>query len=227
MGRSPAISLRLKQVSNWPSDVRHPFLTKYLKHIFQDFIINEPGIRSSTTKIWINMTILATPLPRLVKKVEVDPSKFKKTLSSPPQVEIEPVVYKDIPAEMHPKITDPVLRFQSVKLSEAYGLVESRIKNLFSTAPEGQKDPSYFYQIAKNAPSSMLEMNNQAESPMEALQIYRDVPIHLKVNIITNPMLNADILAQYIARNMDRNLQPAAIYRSLLKSLEAPKDAKK
>ena len=58
MGRTNANALRLKTLINWPSNVRHEFLSDYIKHIFQNHLINEPGIRSSLTDVTINLTIL-------------------------------------------------------------------------------------------------------------------------------------------------------------------------
>jgi hypothetical protein len=192
MGRTPALALRLKGLVNWPSNVRHPMLSQYVKHIFQNHIVSEPGIRASTTGIWINVTVLEAPMHPLGLK-------------------------NSVPLDQHPKVKSPVLDFRTVKLENCLGHLETRIKHLLSgfekevTDKDGntetiKKDGHFYYKaLAKGAPSHPLAAKNFEQDPMQALQIYRNTPVHLKLNIIKNPLFDAQVLAEYVARGLTAN----------------------
>src|SRR3954464_512014 len=60
MGRINPVSLRVKHLINWPSNVIHLPVSSYLKHILQDYFCATPHIRSSPTAIYVNLTVLQT-----------------------------------------------------------------------------------------------------------------------------------------------------------------------
>ncbi|KAJ3406798.1 hypothetical protein HDV05_005825 [Chytridiales sp. JEL 0842] len=210
VGRTNPISLRLRGLLNWPSNVRHPFLSNYIKHIFQQHIVAEPGIRASTTGIWINVTVFGNVDGKLLE---------------------------------HPKIKDPVLEFGRVKIERALGKAERRIaeisgpssknvylKNLFEGLPTTPvpKRPIGEAALQPKDPNATVEtydavspLLNRAKSDgtLEALQIYRNTPIHLQINIIKNPMLNADVMAQYIASQLKSGKNLTRIYKTMLQKL--------
>ncbi len=171
MGRTPAIALRLKELVNWPSNVRHPFLSQYVKHIFQDYTINEPQIRSSTGGIWINVTMLE--------------------------------------GKNHPKIGN-VLDFSNTKPEEALGRLEKRIRSAFAKNFKNM-----------NLPNSLLEARKANENPLEALDIYRTTPIHMRVNIVKNPLMDAQLCANFVAKTLqkDEKMLPR-LFKSLSSSIK-------
>ncbi|KAJ3396390.1 hypothetical protein HDU92_003232 [Lobulomyces angularis] len=197
MGRTNPVSNRLKNLINWPGDVRHPFISKYIKHIFQHYIVGEPGIRSSTTGIWVNVTVL--------------------------QLE-------GMNASNHPKVKKPVLDFSRHRFEESiFGRNELRTKNLLHGVPkvtasgrtmyktDDKGNPTkevdrrmhhYYGRLTelKTPPANLLEALGGKEKLVEALGIYRDKPINLKVNVISNPILNANILAKYVASEMGKGI---------------------
>ncbi|KAJ3330727.1 hypothetical protein HDU76_004988 [Blyttiomyces sp. JEL0837] len=210
-GRTNPIALRLKGLMNWPSNVRHPFLATYIRHIFQGHIISEPGIRSSTSGIWINVTVFSSDIKKL---------------------------------ESHPKVNDPVLDFSRTKIADALGRAERRIadmsspfskniymKNLFEGMPKTTiQRPVPGNRPAAGEEATSTEMESfeavspllaraQQDGALEALQLYRDVPIHLQINVIKNPILNAEIMARFIAKQLAANKPLPRLYKTMLNKL--------
>ncbi|TPX37177.1 hypothetical protein SmJEL517_g00796 [Synchytrium microbalum] len=181
--RTNPLGLRLRTLLNWPSSVRHPFLSAYIRHIFQSYLVAEPGIRSSTSGIWVNVTLL-------------DPTG-------------------NLPA--HPK-ANRMLQFKNVDLSTVLGRFERKIWGVRQFHP-------YYSKIVPEAnvhhlsPQLPVEASSTIPPTLQALQIYRDTPIHLRMNVITNPLLNAEILAQYVAKSCQRGKQLARVHRELLEKL--------
>ncbi|KAI9327001.1 hypothetical protein BDR26DRAFT_924123 [Obelidium mucronatum] len=200
MGRSNPLALRLRGLINWPSNVRHPLLASYVRHIFQEHLVGEPGIRASTTGLWVNVTIFAENYDRLLE---------------------------------HPKLQNGALSFSSVNIASALGRSEQRITEITA---EGSKVPfqqALFKNVqprveltkertqAKYTGTSPLVARAEQDGVLEALKIYRDTPIHLQVNVIRNPILNAEILAQYVANQLAANQQLPRIYKNILQKLTA------
>jgi hypothetical protein len=57
--RSNPLGSRVGKMLNWPSNATHPMLSSYIQHIFQTTLVAPAGIRSSTSGIWVNVTLLA------------------------------------------------------------------------------------------------------------------------------------------------------------------------
>ncbi|KAI9349298.1 hypothetical protein DFJ73DRAFT_625555 [Zopfochytrium polystomum] len=196
-GRTNPIALRLRGLLNWPSNVRHPVLAAYVQHIFQNHIVATPGIRASTTGIWIN----------------------------------------SIPPALHPKIAHPVLDFTSVRVRDALGRNEARIAEMSSGfgkneylgpllrstgAPVVENVPRRRNFGAESEPFEAVSPLLVAEArggPWEALRIYRETPIHLQINVIMNPVLNAEVMAKYIAKELALNKPLPRIYKTILSRL--------
>lgn len=169
--RTNPLGLRVGHLINWHSDISHPFLSKYLKHIFQHYVTNTPAIRASTSGIWVNLTIL---------KDKQDPND-------------------------HPRVKNPVLDFRSCDVQKALGYYEKRTRSLAGS--------HYYYKtIFKN-----VEYKNLMEmfKPHEALQL-PDAPVHLKINVIENPLYNADICAQQVASQLKEGVLLSKIFKSML-----------
>ena len=167
--RTNPLSLRVGQLINWPSNVSHPFLSQYLRHVFQGSLIAEPGIRSSLSHIWINVTVLG-------------------------------------PVAGHPLVKRPLLELDHLKLSDSHGRLEHRLRNLTT-------GHHYFKHIFPHSKSLLEERS--LRSAREGLGIFSSLPIHLHINVISNPLLNADILAQYTAKQLqERSL--GALHKELL-----------
>ncbi|KAJ3217461.1 hypothetical protein HDU67_007931 [Dinochytrium kinnereticum] len=201
MVRSNPIALRLRGLLNWPSNVRHPVLSAYIKHIFQDFIVAEPGIRSSTTGLWANVTLFG------------DETKILK----------------------HPRLKNPTLDFSNSKIDKALGRAELRIANL-SASDKNAFLNSLFKDLPKTSVTrtkgigaTLTSDKIMATSPtvhrateegvLDALRIYRNTPVHLQINVINNPILNADVMAQYIAKQLALNRPLPRIYKTILQRL--------
>lgn len=205
MGRTNGLALRLKGLLNWPSNIRHQFLSKYIKHVFQQHIVAEPGIRASTTGIWVNVTLL------------------------------EQKGGEAIEAKQNQLIMDPVLDLKEYsiwgkeKASEEeagydfmYGRNELRVRNLLHGGRARPTEstiakPHFFYgRLSKNAPLNQMEALGLREDFARALQIYKDTPIHLRINVIKNPLLNADVLAQFVAQELSRGVPLPKLHKGLL-----------
>ncbi|KAJ3289669.1 hypothetical protein BCR33DRAFT_716255 [Rhizoclosmatium globosum] len=204
MGRTHPLSLRLRGLINWPSNVRHPVLASYVRHIFQNQLVAEPGIRASTTGLWVNVTVFGEDHSKLLQHPKISGS-------SPEQRSIN---------------------FSSVSIVDALGRGERRISELAGSKSKKEFHKALFKDVPqtelvkertqeKYNGTSPLLARAQKDGVLDALQVYRDVPIHLQVNIIRNPILNAEILAQYVAKQLSQNKQLPRIYKSLLGKLTA------
>lgn len=277
--RTPALSRRILGLVNWPSTVRHTFLSQYIKHVFQSHVICEPGIRASTSGIWINVTVLSQQFhpihgsaskPKLLreaKTVESDNVEAKDTEDKiasdgkAPAIEVDGVsaVISEVGADTkplsdlaqhtessvldakikptlreiyslngHPLVRRPVLNFGNVQLENALGSIDSRIKIMMDgTDPERKKKELreghfYFKPLSEGSPKSLLEANECVDNPLNALQIYSNKPIHLRINIVDNPVVDAQILSEYIARSLKENDRALPkIFKQLLTSIGA------
>jgi hypothetical protein len=70
---------------------------------------------------------------------------------------------------------------------------------------------------------SALATGDKTESRavLEALQFYRDSDVHLRVNVIRNPLLSADVCAQFLAKGLSRDVPLPKLYKNLLSKLSA------
>ena len=194
--RTNALSLRVHKLTHWPSNVRHQFLTNYVKHIFQHQLVGEPGIRASTTGIWINVTLFNQNQPGLPSVNE------------------------------HPRVSDPVLNLRDYKIDETQlGRWDAKMstkaqyhyfyKNAFADVPI----KSLVQAMNQPDPVTGKPKGGAATTTLAALQIYKDMPIHLKINIIKNPLMNAQVCADYVAKHMETGKPLSRIYKSLLSKL--------
>ncbi|KAJ3057020.1 hypothetical protein HK097_001504 [Rhizophlyctis rosea] len=192
--RTNALALRVHKLIHWPSNVRHYFLTNYVKHIFQHQLVGEPGIRASTNGIWINVTLLNQSGAQNVNE--------------------------------HPRVLDPVLELRDYKIDETQlGRWDAKMsqkaqyhkyyKNAFANVPI----KSLVQAMNEPDPVTGKPKGGAATTTLAALQIYKDVPIHLKINIIKNPLMNAQVCADYIAKQMEAGRPLSRVYKSLLSKL--------
>lgn len=178
--RTNPLAVRIKSLMNWPSDVSHPFLQQYIKHIFQHSLVATPHIRSSTTGLWVNVTLMQQG------------SK---------------------PIESHPKFKNPVLDFRGADLTKALGRMEFRTQGL-------TKSHFYYRDLFKDVDKKTLTAFGLSNANVnEALQIYRDTAINLKINVINNPLLNAEIMAQDIAHSLKKNVPLSRVFKTYLKKM--------
>ncbi|KAJ3318570.1 hypothetical protein HDV06_003003 [Boothiomyces sp. JEL0866] len=180
--RTNPFSLRLRGLINWPSNVSHPWLQSYIRHIFQHSFVAIPQIRSSTSGIWVNVTLLQT---------------------------------EEHPLNQHPKVIENVLDFRGANLQKAAGRLETRTRKL-------THKHSYFAPVfAKIKNKSLIAAASRDGTPNEVLQIYRDAPIHLKINIINNPLLSADIASQHVASALKMGVPISRIFKTYLQKLSS------
>ncbi|KAJ3165308.1 hypothetical protein HK101_000246 [Irineochytrium annulatum] len=199
--RSNPLALRLPSLLSWPSNVRHPLLSQYIKHIFQPHLVAEPGIRASTTHIWCNVTLHG------------DAQKIFD----------------------HPRYKNRLLDFTHVDVGKCLGRAELR----FAECASDSCGTGYYRELFKDvekssitrlkydaASDAMVEHTFEGTSPtvarartegtLGALRIYRDRPIQLIINVISNPVLSADVMAQYVAGELREGKQLARVYKGLL-----------
>ncbi|KAI9206969.1 uncharacterized protein BJ171DRAFT_495306 [Polychytrium aggregatum] len=179
MGRTHTIALRLRNTVNWASNTRNWAISSYLKHVFQKQLVGEPGIRSSTTGIWVNVTLWEADREKLLA---------------------------------HPLVKSPFLDFRNMNALGALGRMENRIVRAKSGGNQ------YYTAISKGSAPSPMHLQ---ENRLEGFQIFRDddKPIRIKFNFIQNPLLSADILAQYVSKRLSGRERLAVIYKNLLKSM--------
>ena len=176
MGRTNPLSLRVGGLINWPSTISHPFLVNYIRHIFQESLIGEPGIRSSPKELYVNLTILGDSITS------------------------------------HPKFRDPFLSFKDVDLNSSLSRLESRLQKL-------TVGHYYFKDLFKDIPKTLIEANQLKYGNQGALQLFTDKPVHLRINVIKNPLLNAEVCADWVARSLKQDKSLALIYKQLLANM--------
>lgn len=179
--RTNPFALRVGKLISWPSNVSHPLLSEYIRHVFQGFLVSEPGIRSSLTETWVNVTVFG------------DPQKISQ----------------------HPLVCNPKLNWNKNNLQpeNALGKMEQRLLGLTMSHPHISK-------LFKDVPKkSLVHLSTSINGISGALGMFKDRPIHLKINFIQNPLLDAEILAQYVALNMSKRTSIGAVYKDLLKKM--------
>ncbi|KAJ1558016.1 hypothetical protein HK096_004028 [Nowakowskiella sp. JEL0078] len=185
MGRVNPIAQRLRTLVNWPSNVRHPFITEYIKHIFQKQYIGEPAIRASANRIVINLTVYS----------------------------------ENDTALKHPKAKEGIkINFKNYQLENSLGRLETRISNLSNPSTQ-----HFFYEPlmkhSARSPLAAVQGGSYNKDVLKALQIYKDHDITLNINVIRNPLLNAKILAEVVARELKSGKNLALIYKDLVNNM--------
>ncbi|KAJ1568002.1 hypothetical protein HK405_003969, partial [Cladochytrium tenue] len=71
----------------------------------------------------------------------------------------------------------------------------------------------------RTAATGVADLDPAALEPWLALDIHRPAPIHLQINAISNPVLDARVLARYIASELRKNRPLPRIYKSILSHL--------
>eukprot|EP00842_Homolaphlyctis_polyrhiza_P003025 jgi/Hompol1/3723/HPOL_003338-RA len=196
------LALRVKGMMNWPSNVRHPLLTEYLKHIFQHSIVGAPAIRASTTRIWANVTLLATP--------KYDPQREHPLLRNAPTTRLPTHGASQTSSTL---VKIPLLNFSGAEVEAAPGRLERR------TIGRSTKHKFYKPMFGDGTPSSMIAALGGNTNPLAALHIYRNTPIELHVNVIRNPLLRADIMAEYVARSLNSGSTLPRMYKEFIAKL--------
>jgi hypothetical protein len=183
MGRTNPLALRVGKLISWPSNVSHPLLSEYIRHVFQGFLVSEPGIRSSLSETWVNVTVFG------------DADRMSQ----------------------HPLFIDPCLRWNNNREKhdpeKALGKLEQRLLGLAESHPHIQK---MFQNIPKK---SLVHLSTKMHGISGTLGMFKDRPIQLKINFIQNPLLDAEILAQYVALHMSKRVPLAVIYKDLIKKM--------
>ncbi|KAI8812330.1 hypothetical protein BJ742DRAFT_54295 [Cladochytrium replicatum] len=256
MGRTHPVALRLRTLVNWPSNVRHAFISSYVKHIFQQNMVGVPGIRASTMGIWVNVTVFSAG-PFSHPKVPTLPAEAARASQFSKEIEDEggaaevteaassktaapsaSSVSVPEPEGHRPKLSSSpaYIEFRNVDLTQALGRFETRVRNLslkegkvdyyLGPNPEASTKPHpYYYPLLSSisAPSVMSAAafgpNPSPEKTLEALQIFKDVPIHLRVNVISNPILNAEVFAQFVAKQLKGGRPMMYLQRNILQKI--------
>ncbi|RKP02655.1 hypothetical protein CXG81DRAFT_24710 [Caulochytrium protostelioides] len=182
MARTPAISLRLKYLINWPSNVRHPFLDQYLRHVFQNTLMATPGIRSTPDRIYVNLTLLKTD----------ETARHPLLCNGGAEIDFKQAMLKGVRGRMERRVCH---------------LARSRFGMDSNSGPLLMRH------------KTMIDARLESGNPQTVLDIYRDHGITLRANMISNPLLNAEIAAQYVARNLRDRVSIATVWKNLLKQM--------
>ncbi|KAJ3129635.1 hypothetical protein HK098_000786 [Nowakowskiella sp. JEL0407] len=191
MGRTNPVGVRIKHLSNWPSNVRHPFLTKYVKHVFQNFIIGEPHIRASTNRIQVNLTVFEPKDDFFLKS-----HPFVKPTASGPKR----------------------LSFREYDLEHSLGRFETRIKNLSDPKIDHFYYRGLFAN-ASPSPLAAIQGGTYDGDVLKALQIFKDLDITFNVNVVKNPLLSASVFAEHVSRFLRRGNKLPRYYATLLRNM--------
>ncbi|KAI8823969.1 uncharacterized protein EV422DRAFT_576470 [Fimicolochytrium jonesii] len=111
----------------------------------------------------------------------------------------------------HPLLTSPpaALDLRNSNPLAALGKIDRRVT-------KASRQHVYFRDVFRNKAKNPVQALGGSEDPLRALAVYRDTPVHVKVNVITNPLLNAQVCAAFIARELNRNKTMPRIYKGLL-----------
>ncbi|KAI9013229.1 hypothetical protein BC832DRAFT_549083 [Gaertneriomyces semiglobifer] len=112
----------------------------------------------------------------------------------------------------HPKVENPTIDFRNAQPLLAPGREERRVKSLANRH-------KYFKDVLNGLDKSQLEALGADVDPQTAMQIFKDTPVHLKINIITNPLMDAQVCAHYVAKCLSDNKPISKVYKTLLANL--------
>lgn len=118
----------------------------------------------------------------------------------------------------HPKISEPIIDFKGMDVLSALGKFEERTRILsnhhvyFSKTFKGVKFRTLAASTASENHSNLKSINQN----LQALHIYKDCPINLRINVVSNPLMNAEILAQYVARKSQHRGKLPKIFQELV-----------
>jgi hypothetical protein len=159
--RTNPLGLRIKGMLNWTSSVRYPLLQEYIRHLFQKEIVGPVGVRSSTSGIWVNVTLLG--------------------------------------GQGHPKFKETVIDWRSI---ENVNGMEGRVSRRCASLIRGDV---YYKKVL-------------SEQSM-GLQMYKNVPIRMQINHIQNPLLDAQVMAHYVAGQLKGQRSLGLVYKRVLGSM--------
>lgn len=173
MGRVHALALRVGTLINWSADVHHKVLEDYVSHVFQHNIHSTPFIRASTTGIEVQVTVL-----RNVPSTDTAPAS----------------------ADVHPLLTDPKIHLAKAQLDRCPGRFNRRMYNV-------RKQEKYFQDIFHNGlPETLIKqakLTTPESDPQHILGVYSKYPVNVRVNVIQNPLLNAQCFSRYLAKSFE------------------------
>ena len=113
----------------------------------------------------------------------------------------------------HPKYLNPTLSFNNMNLTKSLSRIEQRTRSLTTSHP-------YYKPIFKNVPfKDLVQGSLEMQTPLETLQIYRNQPIKLKINLISTPLLNAEVMAKHVAGCLQKGLPLQRVFKQYLKSM--------
>jgi hypothetical protein len=241
------LSLRLKTLTNWPSNVRHPFLTKYIQHIFQDYNIAQPSIRSSTNGIWINLTVLENPSKPITShpKYKNPVLDFKELIQSNWSSGKYKELMKQIEETEREKQSggnndsgDGSSSTTTSNLNEQQTLGKPGIRNALGKYDKTvwwlKNQHEYYKSIhdpntnVLSFPMEQYDSPDSGENAVKSFHIFTDnmnIPTHLsgkiflRFNVLRNPLLNGDVLAQFVAKELKDGKSLAMVYKGLLSKM--------
>jgi hypothetical protein len=104
------------------------------------------------------------------------------------------------------------LDFRGADLKNAFDRIESRQQDLLHFH-------EYYRKEFKGLKFKTLTEAAKKDGVLAGLHIYRDTDIELKVNVINNPLLNAEIMSQVCADAMQEGVPLSRVFKTFLSSM--------
>ncbi|KAH9270755.1 hypothetical protein BASA83_007117 [Batrachochytrium salamandrivorans] len=194
-------------------------VTDYVKHIFQKSMCGQPAIRASTTGIWINVTVLATETHNpLVHNPLLTGGRamlqFRGVKLDDCRGRLETRTHNR--ATRHYYYKPQFANAQATNLAGALAMAGkgSTADNKDATDSSVLQNIDYSSDADLQAAAKTIQV--PTDGPLAALHIYKDVPIYLKVNVVQNALLRADILAGLVAEAMAKGRPISRINQDVL-----------
>ncbi|EGF83207.1 hypothetical protein BATDEDRAFT_84752 [Batrachochytrium dendrobatidis JAM81] len=216
------IALRLKGQMNWPSNVHHPMLTDYIKHIFQKSMCGQPAIRASTTGIWVNVTVLATE--------SHNPLLHNPLLRGNPVLQFGGAQLEEAKGRLETRTFNRTTQHSYYK--PLFAKIDTRSLIQALAGKNGVSTDTTEAESSEQDQTTTNILNDESDTittaapskgfvtvtggPLAALHIYKDVPIYLKINVVQNALLRADIMAGLVAKAMCNGRSISRIHNDVL-----------
>jgi hypothetical protein len=182
---------------------------------------NPVGLRLKVASQWpstLSHPLLSAYLMHLFQHHSPTPPSIRSSTSG--GVWVNMTVLEDpkapLPLAAHPKVQDPLLDWTGGGVQDreavrtSYGKVEGR---LFTMA----RQHHHFRDVFAGRAPAFLEREEATYAQLVSL--YARQPVSLRLNVIRNPLLSAQVCADVVGKSLGRGANLARVHKSLLASL--------